>query len=272
MNVRDGQGEEGGAEGAGEDVAMCCRFSLCWAHFARGGDEWRAGEAGQWEAGAIGVVWHTGGYMARVRRPLKACHVPSFPLISRHDFARVWHGVRLGADWAWREAEGAIVVGGMRAYTLNMPDIFDAAMRSAVMRKVGRENTAPEMIVRRALHGMGYRYSLHRRDLPGRPDIVLPKYKTVIFVHGCFWHGHPGCARADRPTSRTEYWNWRLDRNIARDRRNVADLEGAGWRVVVVWECEAKNRAAARRLLEGLLPARTAAVQPTSAAVAGSAD
>jgi DNA mismatch endonuclease (patch repair protein) len=146
-----------------------------------------------------------------------------------------------------------------------MPDVFDAAMRSAVMRRVRRTNTAPEMIVRRTLHRMGFRFRLHRRDLPGRPDVVLPRYKTVIFVHGCFWHGHVGCRRAGRPTSHTAYWNWRLDRNIARDRQNVADLEQAGWSVLIVWECEVKNAVEAEKVLANLLPARPAVVQPANA-------
>ncbi len=130
-----------------------------------------------------------------------------------------------------------------------MPDIFDAATCSAVMRKVGRENTAPEMIVRRTLHRMGYRFRLHRRDLPGRPDIVLPKHKAVVFVHGCFWHSRPGCERADRPTSRTDYWNRKLDR----DRKAVAALEEMGWRVLIVWECEIKTEVAVESAIEGFL-------------------
>jgi len=134
-----------------------------------------------------------------------------------------------------------------------MPDQFDTATRSMVMRKVRRENTAPEMIVRRALHRMGYRFRLHRRDLPGRPDIVLPKYKAVVFVHGCFWHGHPGCRRAIRPTSNVEFWNDKLDRNIERDRKAVASLEYAGWRVLIVWECDAKIGAALEDMLRTLL-------------------
>jgi len=132
-----------------------------------------------------------------------------------------------------------------------MPDQFDTATRSMVMRKVRQENTAPEMIVRRALHRMGYRFRLHRRDLPGRPDIVLTKHKAVVFVHGCFWHGHPGCRRAARPASNAAFWNDKLDRNIERDRKVVAALERAGWRVLIVWECDAKGG----NLLEGALKA-----------------
>lgn len=135
-----------------------------------------------------------------------------------------------------------------------MPQAF-ATTRSTSerMRKVRQQDTAPEMIVRRALHRMGYRFRLHRRDLPGHPDVVLPKYKSAIFVHGCFWHGHPNCRRAIRPASNTDYWNRRLDRNIERDQKTIADLEQAGWRVLVAWECEIKSQAAAEQLLRAFL-------------------
>jgi len=134
-----------------------------------------------------------------------------------------------------------------------MPDVFDAAARSAVMRKVRGQNTGPEMLVRRTLHKMGYRFRLHRRNLPGRPDIVLPKHKSVVFVHGCFWHGHPGCPRADRPTSNIEFWNRKLDRNAERDYKASAALEEMGWRVLVLWECEIKTEAAVESAIEGFL-------------------
>lgn len=109
------------------------------------------------------------------------------------------------------------------------------------MSNVRVRDTKPEIVVRRILHRSGYRFRLHRRDLPGRPDIILPKYKTVIFVHGCFWHQHEGCSKAQRPKSNWEFWNSKLDANIARDRRNQSDLEKLGWRVLVVWECEASR-------------------------------
>ena len=109
------------------------------------------------------------------------------------------------------------------------------------MAQVKSENTSPELAVRKLLHRLGYRFRLHRKDLPGKPDIVLPKYKTVIFVHGCFWHGHPGCKRAARPTSNTDFWNKKLDRNIERDRKAREELEKTGWRVITIWECEIKN-------------------------------
>lgn len=109
------------------------------------------------------------------------------------------------------------------------------------MAQVKSENTSPELAIRKLLHRLGYRFRLHRKDLPGKPDIVLPKHKTVVFVHGCFWHGHSGCKRAARPASNTDFWNKKLDRNIERDRKAREDLERMGWRVITIWECEIKN-------------------------------
>lgn len=105
------------------------------------------------------------------------------------------------------------------------------------MQSVGQKNTGPELQVRRALHGMGYRYRLHAKELPGRPDIALRPRRAVIFVHGCFWHGH-GCAKGRLPTSKLDYWESKLDRNKLRDAENVAKLEAAGWRVLTLWSCE----------------------------------
>ncbi len=109
------------------------------------------------------------------------------------------------------------------------------------MAQVKSENTSPELAIRKLLHRLGFRFRLHRKDLPGKPDIVLPKHKTVIFVHGCFWHGHLGCKRASRPTSNTDFWNKKLDRNIERDRAAREELEKIGWRVMTIWECEIKD-------------------------------
>ena len=105
------------------------------------------------------------------------------------------------------------------------------------MRRVRGANTKPEVAVRRLLHAMGYRFRLHRADLPGKPDIVLPRRNAVIFVHGCFWHGHAGCEAAARPAANREYWDRKLDGNLARDKRNKAALRRLGWRVMVLWEC-----------------------------------
>ena len=119
-----------------------------------------------------------------------------------------------------------------------MADIVDRKTRSRMMSSVRQRNTRPEIEVRRMLHKAGYRFRINRKDLSGSPDIVLPKYKTAVFVHGCFWHQHPGCPKARRPQSNTEYWNRKLDENIARDKKCEAELMAAGWHVQVVWECE----------------------------------
>jgi DNA mismatch endonuclease, patch repair protein len=133
-----------------------------------------------------------------------------------------------------------------------MPDKVTPEVRSRMMAAVRGKNTSPERVVRNALFSAGYRYRIHRVELPGSPDVVLPRFQIVVFVHGCFWHGHQ-CPRGRRPTSRTEFWNTKLDGNIARDRRNQATLRKAGWRVVVIWECTLK--AGCRRLLGQLAAA-----------------
>ena len=121
------------------------------------------------------------------------------------------------------------------------------------MAAVKGSDTTPELIVRRLLHAAGYRFRLHRKDLPGKPDIVLPKHRAVVFVHGCFWHQHPNCKHAARPTSRRSYWDPKLDRNVARDTRNLAALEEAGWRTLVIWECEMGDKEALARRLAAFL-------------------
>jgi DNA mismatch endonuclease (patch repair protein) len=134
-----------------------------------------------------------------------------------------------------------------------MTDVFDAAQRSAVMRRVKGKDTTPEMIVRRALTRLGARYRLHRKDLPGSPDVVLPGRRLALFVHGCFWHGHD-CARGARvPKANRDYWTAKVARNRARDEKNRAELEAAGWRVETLWECELKEAAALERRLRSLL-------------------
>ena len=110
--------------------------------------------------------------------------------------------------------------------------------RSRIMAAIRGHDTAPERLVRSALHRHGLRFRLHVRDLPGRPDIVLPRHRTVILVHGCFWHRHIGCPKGTLPATNRAWWVAKLRRNRARDRRNVRDLQAAGWRVIVVWECE----------------------------------
>jgi DNA mismatch endonuclease (patch repair protein) len=128
-----------------------------------------------------------------------------------------------------------------------------APERSRLMAQVKGKNTKPELVVRLALHGMGYRFRLHRGDLPGRPDIVLPKYKMAIFVHGCFWHRHPHCPKSTTPKTRVEFWEDKFNANVARDARNVDALNASGWRVMIVWECETKNvQALKSRLLAAM--------------------
>jgi len=114
--------------------------------------------------------------------------------------------------------------------------------RSDIMRAVKRANTAPEIIVRQVLHALGIRFRLHRRDLPGSPDVVLPRFRTVIFVHGCFWHRHPDCRYTTTPKTRQEYWLPKFAANIERDLRKEAQLQALGGRVLLVWECETKQR------------------------------
>lgn len=109
------------------------------------------------------------------------------------------------------------------------------------MRRVRSKDTTPEKKVRSLLHGIGFRFRLHRKDLPGKPDIVLPKHRTVIFIHGCFWHRHPGCPRASTPATKQDYWLPKFRRTVKRDKKNQAELLRLGWRVIVVWECEIKD-------------------------------
>ncbi len=136
-----------------------------------------------------------------------------------------------------------------------MTDVFSAEKRSDVMRQVKAKGTAPELKVRRLLWDLGARYRLHRKDLPGAPDIVLPGRKLAVFVHGCFWHGHD-CARGARvPKQNRPYWTAKIERNRQRDRGAQAELEARGWRPLVVWECELKDAAGLRARLDAALGA-----------------
>ncbi len=121
-------------------------------------------------------------------------------------------------------------------------DVFTPEKRSNVMKRIKNHDTNPEVFVRRLLFSQGFRYRLHIRSLPGCPDIVLAKFKTVIFVNGCFWHHHEDCPRASMPSSRTEYWTKKLVRNVERDKRVQSELVEQGWRVLVVWECACRKR------------------------------
>lgn len=113
--------------------------------------------------------------------------------------------------------------------------------QSGIMRAVRRAHTKPEVLVRKALHALGLRFRLHAKLLPGSPDIVLTKHQTVVFVHGCFWHRHPGCKYATTPKTRQEFWIPKFEGNVARDARKEAQLQELGWRVLIVWECETKD-------------------------------
>jgi len=136
-------------------------------------------------------------------------------------------------------------------------DVFSPEKRSAVMRRVKGRDTAPELKVRRMLWRLGARYRLHRKDLPGRPDIVLAGRRLAIFVHGCFWHGHD-CARGARvPKANRDYWLGKVGRNRARDAATLAQLEAMGWRVLVVWECGLKDEAGLEAALAAALAPKT---------------
>jgi DNA mismatch endonuclease (patch repair protein) len=119
-----------------------------------------------------------------------------------------------------------------------MADILSKAERSALMARIRGLNTTPEIVVRRYLHQRGFRYRLHPPDLPGRPDIVLPKLRTAIFVHGCFWHRHVGCKKTTTPSTRRAFWKAKFEANIERDTRKLAELTAQGWEAITVWECE----------------------------------
>lgn len=123
-------------------------------------------------------------------------------------------------------------------------DTVDKTTRSKIMSKVGQKNTGPEMKLRRSLHKIGLRYLLHDKRLPGSPDIVFPRFKAVLFVHGCFWHRH-GCKATTTPATNVDFWRKKFEENTARDRRHIEALQGAGWRVSVVWECVLKGKDAA---------------------------
>ena len=123
-----------------------------------------------------------------------------------------------------------------------MADIVSPKKRSDMMSGIRGKNTKPEIIVRSLLHRLGYRFRLHRKDLPGRPDVVLPKWRTVIFVNGCYWHGHENCHLFRPPKTRTEFWINKIEGNQARDQRNYAGLTDAGWKVLVIWECAVSKK------------------------------
>ena len=121
-----------------------------------------------------------------------------------------------------------------------MTDVHNKQTRSFNMSRIKSKDTKPEIIVRRFLHQNGFRFKLHSEKLPGKPDIVLPKYKTIIFIHGCFWHGHKNCKYFVVPKTRTEWWLNKINKNIVNDKKNITELRKLGWRIIQIWECNIK--------------------------------
>jgi DNA mismatch endonuclease (patch repair protein) len=136
-----------------------------------------------------------------------------------------------------------------------MADTLSPEARSRLMSRIRGKDTKPELAVRRILHSMGYRFRLHRRDLPGNPDIVLPRHGACIFVHGCFWHLHSNCKDARIPKTKRAWWRKKLEGNVARDKRHAAALRRLGWRVITVWECQTEQPQRLLKRLANLLPA-----------------
>ena len=132
-------------------------------------------------------------------------------------------------------------------------DIFSKKRRSEIMSGIKGSDTEPEIVVRRLLHSMGYRFRLHGKALPGKPDIVLSRHRKAIFVHGCFWHGHPGCKRAKLPGSNRDFWQAKIQGNSERDKRNQDKLDALGWKVFVLWSCEVRKLDILRKHLKGFM-------------------
>lgn len=129
-----------------------------------------------------------------------------------------------------------------------MADVLSKEQRSKCMSHIRSKDTKPEVLVRRFLFANGFRFRLHRKDLPGKPDIVLPKYKTVIFINGCFWHGHSGCKYATIPETNREFWQTKISGNIERDKQTYSRLTESGWRVIEIWQCQLKPKTKDRTL------------------------
>ncbi len=132
-------------------------------------------------------------------------------------------------------------------------DSVTGVKRSYIMSRIRGKNTTPELVVRSFLFRQGFRFRLHVKTLPGHPDIVLPKYRTVIEVRGCFWHQHPGCKTATTPKSNIDFWQRKFHRNVERDRENETALAALGWKVIVVWECETRKKAFPPEVLENFV-------------------
>lgn len=138
------------------------------------------------------------------------------------------------------KAWSGICISDWHTYTYYMADVHDKTTRSYNMSRIRNKDTKPEMIVRTFLHAQGFRYRLHDKKLPGKPDLVLPKYKTVIFIHGCFWHGHENCKYYVVPKTKTEWWLNKINGNIANDRKTFKTLDEKNWNIINIWECELK--------------------------------
>lgn len=123
-----------------------------------------------------------------------------------------------------------------------MTDIFSESKRSDIMSKITGRETKPEVLVRKYLFSKGFRFRKNVKELPGKPDIVLSKYKMVIFIHGCFWHGHPGCKKAKLPATNVDFWKKKINENTERDKKNIDSLKLLGWNVEIIWQCELRNR------------------------------
>lgn len=134
-------------------------------------------------------------------------------------------------------------------------DHLDIASRSRLMASIRQANTKPEIAVRKIAHALGYRFRLHRRDLPGTPDIVFPKHRVALFVHGCFWHRHAGCSRASTPATNADFWKRKFERNVVRDEAVARSLDLSGWRVITIWECETRDGLALASRLSRMISA-----------------
>ncbi len=161
-------------------------------------------------------------------------------------------------DWRMKSEADPCIGNHCLARRKGDMDRITPERRSWNMSRIQGKNTTPERRVRSLLHRCGFRFSLRRKELPGKPDVVLPRFRTAMFVHGCFWHRHAGCRNAVLPKTRSEFWSRKLSANVERDRQNVRDLKRLGWRVLIVWECELRDELALqKRLSRSLLAAAT---------------
>ncbi|MCP4131007.1 MAG: DNA mismatch endonuclease Vsr [bacterium] len=135
----------------------------------------------------------------------------------------------------------------------NSTDIYSATKRSEIMSKISGKDTKPELIVRKYLFSKGFRFRLNDKRYPGKPDIILPMYKTAIFVHGCFWHGHEGCKASRLPQTRKEFWEKKINDTKVRDKRNIRELKEQDWKVLIIWQCKIKNKKDRESYLEEIV-------------------